>query len=92
MIVNEATHFKELLKTDLLLVMNWGLCDHQPVYSIELFNDNILYFNTYFCFECDAWVNEIQREFVRLSLRYAGLLNWLNSIIPLSKEDLLLNK
>ena len=89
---NEISHFKKLSKTNLLLDMNWMLCGHQPAYAIELFSDDILYFSTSFCFECDTWINEIQGEFVRLSLKNAGLLDWLNSIVPLDKDDLLLNK
>lgn len=83
---NDVSHFKELAKTSLQLDMNWMLCGHQPVYAIELFSDDVLYFKTSFCFDCDTWINEIQGEFVRLSLRNAGLLDWLNSIIPLRKE------
>lgn len=82
---DEVARFKAISKADLLLDVNWMLCGHQPAYAIELFSDDLLYFKTSFCFDCDTWINEVQGEFIRLHLNNTKLLDWLNSIIPLPK-------
>lgn len=79
----EVTEFKKIAQSDLLLDVDWMLCGHQPAYAIELYSNDLLYFKTSFCFDCDTWVNEIQGEFVRLRLNNTKLFDWLNNIIPL---------
>jgi len=79
----EVAEFKKIAQSDLLLDADWMLCGHQPAYAIELFSDDLLYFKTSFCFECDTWINEAQGEFVRLRLNNTKLFDWINNIIPL---------
>lgn len=80
---SQVEEFKEIAKQELRLDADWMLCGHSPAYAIELFSNDMLYYKTSFCFECDTWINEVAGEYVRLRLLEKQLFSWLNNIIPL---------
>lgn len=76
--VKEVRH---LLESELLLIVDQCLSGHDSQYGLKLFNDDLLYFYSSFCFSSNTWVHECRGEFIRMSLRPQKLEKWFQNQI-----------